>query len=115
MWQHPNFNGRKEIRTDLGLLNSVGLLWVDRPRDYGWDRDWFLYKVLDDGQVETQLYLKQAFLEATTGSNQTYTSDATWNNASNTVEVVGAGGAGSIGASTSTGGGGGAGGGYNKI
>jgi len=114
-WRQPDWSGRSKIETDFGWLNRVGLLWIEEQKEYGWDRTWLLYRMLDDGQVETVPYMKQAFLEATTGSNVTYTSDATWNNASNTVEVVGAGGAGAHGASTTTGGGGGAGGGYNKI
>lgn len=38
--------------------------------------------------------MTQVFLSTTPGTNFTYTSDATWNNASNTVEVIGAGGSG---------------------
>src|ERR1044071_1252769 len=38
--------------------------------------------------------MTQVFLTSPTGSNQTYTSDATWNNASNSVECLGAGGSG---------------------
>lgn len=52
------------------------------------------------------------FLTSSTGSNQTYTSPTDWNNADNTVEVIGAGGSGNSQNSRPDGGGGGA---YSKI
>lgn len=73
---------------------------------------WFaLFHLFDDGQFITIPVLNQSFLTTPTGSNQTYTSDATWNNSNNTVECVGAGASGGAVRgqnSVGTGGGGGA-------
>lgn len=57
------------------------------------------------------IYLGTLAFLTTTGSNQTYTSDSTWNNSSNTVECLGAGGSGGVNQGSvgrGTGGGGGA-------
>ena len=117
MWVEPRWNGRNRIETwfepnRLFGPRPVGLLWIDLKQDYGWYREWYCV-TYDEGQVNTQIVLAQDFV-TTTGAS-TYTSKASWNNASNTVETVGGGGAGARGASTSTGGGGGGGGAYNKI
>src|SRR5439155_14077852 len=47
-----------------------------------------------DNYCATTDYVTQVFLVSPTGSNQTYTSDATWNNISNSIETLGAGGGG---------------------
>ncbi len=56
-----------------------------------------------------------AFLVSPTGSNQTYTSDPTWNNSNNTVDCIGGGGGGGAAFnSDSVNGGGGGGGGHSR-
>jgi hypothetical protein len=87
--------------------------YVDIPKPFGKMRHWFVR--LRFGPIFFPA-LTQTFLTSPTGSNQTLTSDATWNNASNTVECIGAGGSGSFGSNASgvseSGGGGGE---YQKI
>jgi hypothetical protein len=64
------------------------------------------------------IFLSTVSFLTTTGSNQTYTSDAAWNNSSNSVECVGPGGSGAANKKESTQGqqaGGGGGGAYSKI
>ncbi len=55
----------------------------------------------------------RGFLTSPTGSNQTFTSPSDWNNASNTIEVIGGGGSGGITVSAHATGGGG--GGYSSV
>lgn len=117
MWQQPDWRGRKRVETwfkpnTIFGRRPIGLVWIEQKETYGWYREWHLV-TYDEGQVNTHFVAGQDFI-TTTGAS-TYTSKASWNNANNTVEVIGGGGAGARGASTSTGGGGGAGGGYNKI
>lgn len=119
MWQEPNWQGRTRVETKFKPNHLLGprpvaLLWVDEKFDYGWLRSWhLLIQDIERGQVDTVLMMQQDFL-TTTGTG-TYLSKANWNNSSNTVEVIGAGGAGAHGLTTSTGGGGGGGGAYNSL
>jgi hypothetical protein len=104
--------------TRANLLKHIALdehlLFVERQHWYGFERRWFVRLRFGPREIFVPA-LTQAFLTTTPGSNQTYTSDATWNNANNTIEVIGAGASGGrFGAGTghATGGGGGA---YCKI
>ncbi|MDE1925221.1 MAG: hypothetical protein KGH79_03505 [Patescibacteria group bacterium] len=74
---------------------------------------------LTSATTYTLAAVKKIYLTSPTGSNQTFTSPADWNNANNTIEVIGAGGSGaaahyngSTGAAVASGGGAG---GYSKI
>jgi len=68
----------------------------------------------DLGEALSYDFAIQVFLTSPTGSNQTYTVPADWNNAANTIETIGGGGGGSAGSGSSYHGGGGAGGAYSK-
>lgn len=83
-----------------------GLWFLSIPQWYGMHRLFFL---------EGMPVAMQDLLTGTSASNQTYTSNANWNNRLNYVSTIAGGGAGAIGASTTTGGGGGGGGAYNRI
>ena len=86
---------------------------IQRPE--GFENHWSLliHRFGDDSLLQVPVLNS---LSLTTGTvTTTGTSDITWNNVSNVIEVVGGGGASAIGASTSTGGGGGGGGAYNSI
>lgn len=90
----------------LGNLNQSPELWrLPTPQ---WHPD-----IAEDVTFD---FATVTFLTSTTGSNQTYTSPSDWNNASNIVETIGAGGSGGRGAGGSNGGAsGGGGGGWSQI
>lgn len=100
---------RKHLRCHV----ADKLIYIDIPREYGFDRRWFSHVWLDGEELVFPV-LAQSFLTTTPGSNQTYTSDPTWNNANNTIECLGGGATGgaSVGAGWASGGGAGA---YSKI
>lgn len=99
------------------LLNGVAhsLLFSQWKTPQGVERRWHLL-VYDEGQFDVVPVLAQTFLTSPTGSNQTYTSDATWNNNNNTIDAIGAGASGCASSSAAfihaTGGGAGA---WNQI
>jgi hypothetical protein len=92
---------------------AVGLLrW--RRRDGNSENRWyFLFRRFGEEQIYYQPVFSQTIITATPGSNQTITSDATWSNSSNSVELIGGGGSGSSAAQGNRGAGGG--GAYTKI
>lgn len=109
---------RRDVRRRLGWLpDGAEILLIRESHAFGWTNRWFAaFRLFDDGQFITIPVLTQTALTTPTGSNQTYTSDATWNNSNNSVECVGAGASGGTsrgsGTAVATGGGGG---GYSKI
>lgn len=102
--------------TLLGVLQARGVDVRPHPLEHGQ-----LVAMLSDAQLHELLGRQDfvyfgtlAFLVSPTGSNQIYTSDATWNNANNKIELIGAGGggAGSDSGDTTASNGSGGGGGY---
>jgi hypothetical protein len=122
-WQ-PDWNGRRIVRHRLS-----GELWLGDVQvaisiiqwltPTGWEKRWLaLFKRFGEDQIYYVPVLSQSFqVGASPGSNETYTSDATWNNANNKIETIGAGASGGAHRDTlvsrdASGGGGGA---YNSI
>jgi hypothetical protein len=95
---------------------EVTVLFNQWPDDGGFQRRWFLlFHRLGEDQVYYVPVLAQTILTTGAGSNQTLTSDPTWNNANNSVEGIAGGASGGnivADANNVSGGGGGA---YNKI
>lgn len=88
------------------------------PDEHGYQRRWFLlFRRLGEDQVFFQPVLSQTFITSPTGSLQSSTSDATWNNANNKVECIGGGSSGAVAFSkgTAQSGTGGPGGAYSAI
>ncbi len=114
---HPNWRGRKQYWDDVRWTRTpehdaaVGLFRKQNP--HGWHNYWYLlFRRIGEDQVHYLPVLTQSFLTTPTGSNQTTTGgvDVTWNNSSNKIEVVGAGGSGgasNIATGSAAGGGGG--------
>lgn len=88
-----------------GLLKYNPSIW--RTPSPEWHQD-IIGDIWEDITYE---FATTTFL-TTTGSNQTYTSPGDWNNANNTVELLGGGASGGSGINHSSGGGGGS---YSKI
>jgi hypothetical protein len=81
----------RQVRRRVGWLpRDARLIFVREPKPYGWDTRWFAALSFDEDQFLTIPVLAQSFLTSPTGSNQTYTSDVTWNNSNNKIEVIGA-------------------------
>jgi hypothetical protein len=113
--------GVNRLLRDIELRQRAVLhdiFFFSAPNEHGWERSWWVrYKKLGDDQVYFQPVLVQDILTASPGSNQTYTSNAGWNNNINSVEGIGGGATGggngsSGGTSSRSGGGGGA---YSRI
>ena len=77
---------------------AVGLLRWLRADDNTENRWFLLFRRLGEDQVHFVPVLSQTIITSSPGSNQTITSDATWNNNSNSVEVLAGGGGGTSGA-----------------
>jgi hypothetical protein len=119
-WAPPDWRGRREFVEPINWQRlpefDVGVALLRQQKDYGWDNRYFLYfRKFNENDVKSFPVLAQTVITANAGLTQTITSDATWKNTANTIEVIGGGGAGARGATTSTSGGGGGGGGYAKI
>lgn len=104
-------HARREILRQQRWLRDTRhkLIYIDAATPHGAERRWFALIFFDEGQFITVPVLSQTFITSPTGSLQTSTSDATWNNANNKVECIGSGANGALGGSTihCTGGGGG--------
>src|SRR5262245_39975477 len=116
----PDWRGRKQFVEPINWHKlpefDVGVALARHKRAYGWDNRWFLYfRRFNDTDVVSFPVLNQTVITASPGLTQVLTSDASWRNDANWIEVIGGGGAGAHGASTSTSGGGGGGGGYARI
>jgi len=92
-WREPDWCGRNRV-----VFRDGTLIRVDKKSPHGWERRWFveLPALFDDRQFLTLPVLAQSYLMTTPGSNFNYTSDATWNNSNNSVEMIGAGGSGGV-------------------
>jgi hypothetical protein len=119
-WLPPQWRGRERIAHPVKWARlpefDVGIAQVQTKADHGHENRWYLYfRKFNEGDVKAFPVLASTVITSSPGSTQTITSDATWNIATNTIEVIGAGARGAIGASTSTSGGGGGAGAYTKI
>ena len=119
-WLKPHWRGRRRIDHPVRWARlpecDVGVAFVQSRAPHGHENRWLLYvRRWNDADVQAIPVLAQTVITSSAGSTQTITSDATWNNSNNSIEVIGAGARGAIGASTSTSGGGAGGGAYSKI
>jgi hypothetical protein len=119
-WLPPEWNGQRRIAHPVNWTRlpefDVGIAHVQYRVDHGHENRWYLYvRKFNETDVKAFPVLASTVITSSPGSTQTITSDATWNNASNSIECIGAGARGAIGATTSTSGGGGGGGAYTKI
>jgi Concanavalin A-like lectin/glucanases superfamily len=119
-WLPPQWRGRQRIAHPVNWTRlpeyDVGIALVQTRADHGHENRWYLYvRRFNEADVRAFPVLASTIITSSPGTTQTITSDATWDNFSNTVEVIGAGARGARGASTSTSGGGGGGGAYTKI
>ncbi len=101
---HPDDGGWQ--RYERGSWRRVPFLLVSRLTWFGEHRCWYLF---DEGQALFLPVANQDVLTTTNVANQTYTSDATWNNKNNRINVISGGGGGGN-ATITTGGSGGGGG-----
>ncbi len=119
-WLPPEWNGQRRIAHPVNWARlpeyDVGVAFVQARVDHGHENRWYLYiRKFNEADVKAFPVLASTVITSSPGSTQTITSDGTWNNASNSIEVIGAGARGAIGASTATSGGGGGGGAYTRM
>ena len=119
-WLKPHWRGRRRIDHPVRWARlpefDVGVAFVQSRAPHGHENRWLLYvRRWNDADVQAIPVLAQTVITSSAGSTQTITSDATWNNSDNSIEVIGAGARGAIGSSNTTSGGGGGGGAYSKI
>ena len=119
-WLKPHWRGRRRIDHPVRWARlpecDVGVAFVQSRAPHGHENRWLLYvRRWNDADVQAIPVLAQTVITSSAGSTQTITSDATWNNSDNSIEVIGAGARGAIGSSNTTSGGGGGGGAYTKI
>src|SRR6266487_385469 len=102
---------RRWIRQQIPALQPEHkLIYADVPKPYGKNRHWFAC-TFDRDQFITIPVATQSFVTASAGTNQTLTSDATCNNSSNAIDVVGGGSSGAANCRQTVGAGGSGGGG----
>jgi hypothetical protein len=119
-WLPPEWNGQRRIAHPVNWTRlpefDVGVAHVQYRVDHGHENRWYLYvRKFNEADVKAFPVLASTVITSSPGTTQTITSDATWNNAANTVEVIGAGARGAHGSGTSTSGGGGGGGAFTRI
>lgn len=119
-WLPPEWNGQRRIAHPVNWTRlpefDVGVAFVQARVDHGHENRWYLYvRKFNEADVKAFPVLASTVITSSPGSTQTITSDGTWNNASNSIEVIGAGARGAHGASTATSGGGGGGGAYTRM
>jgi Glycine-rich domain len=116
----PNWQGRKRFLEPINWRRlpefDVGVALLRQKRYYGWDNRWFLYfRRFNDQDVQSFPVFSQTIITASPGLTQVITSDPTWVNSANFIDVIGGGGAGAHGSGTAASGGGGGGGGFARI
>lgn len=86
---------RKNLLGHLAAISDWIVFTDERDEHNNLTRRWYaLFRHLGEDQVWFWPVLSQSFLASPTGSNQTHTSDATWNNSNNSIETIGAGASG---------------------
>ena len=119
-WFPPTWRGRRRIAHPVAWARvpefDLGIAFVQTRAKHGHENKWYLYiRRFNEADIWAVPVMAQTVHTTPIGSTQTATSPADWNNASNSVEVIGTGARGAIGASTSSSGGGAGGGAYSKI
>lgn len=119
-WLTPQWRGRRRIDHPVAWAHlpefDIGVACVQKRVDHGHENRWYLYfRRFNEADIQGVPVLAQTVHTTPIGSTQTTTSPADWNNSNNSIEVIGTGARGAIGASTSTSGGGAGGGAYSKI
>src|SRR5262245_37275388 len=102
-WEKVDWRGRRRFWEPVHwtrlLDHDVAVGLYRRKTKYGHENRWYLLtRRWDEQDIAQQLVLAQTVITSSPGTTQTITSDATWNNASNTVEVIGGGASGAHGA-----------------
>lgn len=115
----PDWRGRRKFLEKVNWKRlpefDVGVALYRQKRKYGWDNRWFLYfRRFNEGDVVSFPVFSQTVVTTPIGLTQSITSDATWNNADNYIDVIAGGGAGARGAGTTSSGGGGGGGAFTR-
>ena len=118
-WLTPQWRGRQRIAHPVNWARlpefDVGIAFV-QAADHGHENRWYLYvRKFNEADVQAVPVLAPTVITSSPGTTQTITSDATWNNSSNSVECIGAGARGAHGSGTATSGGGGGGGAYTRM
>lgn len=116
-WREPSQSSQRRTMFRLRAYRTSGHLEWEKWYTDRQELDWALWDISIGGWTGLLYnFATISFLASPTGSNQTYTSPADWNNSSNQIETLGAGASGATlsGQPTNkgTGGGGGA---YNTI
>jgi hypothetical protein len=119
-WLPPQWNGRQRIAHPVKWARlpeyDVGIAFVQTKADHGHENRWYLYRRrYNEADIQAIPVLASTVITSSPGTTQTITSDGSWDNTANSIEVIGAGARGAHGASTSTSGAGGGGGAYTKI
>src|SRR5262249_15280286 len=93
-WLTPKWNGRRRIAHPVKWTRlpdyDVGVAFVQTRAPHGHENRWFLYfRRFNERDVTAFPVLAQTVITTSLDATQTITSDPSWNNANNSIEVIG--------------------------